>query len=147
MVSLAEAMWAHGTSMQIEAPDQISKVWRAGFFSEVEGKPNTSNWFHFAIPTTVIVDDHRLRVGSAMLLFETLSPDAIVRDVHIYDGDTKIAEHNGVNLTGNVGFARFDVPTHPAIKWGLGITIGVNFGQGSGSHVMRFRSAGCDFIP
>ncbi|MEW6491704.1 MAG: DUF6623 family protein [Cyanobacteriota bacterium] len=147
MVALAEAMWTHGHSMQIEIPGNIARTWKAGFYIEVEGKPNTDNWFHFAIPTTVIVNDNRLRVGSVMLLFETLSADAIVRDVHIYDGSEKIAVHNGVNLTGNAGFVRFDVPTHPPIKWGLGISIGVHFGGGSGSRVMRFKSAGCDFVP
>ncbi len=147
MVALAEAMWAHGHSMQIEFPDTIARVWKAGFYIEIEGKPNTNNWFHFAIPTTVIVDDRRLRVGSVMLLFETLSTDAIVRDVHIYDGPDAIAIHNGVNLSGNAGFRRFDVPNHPPVKWGVGISIGVHFGSGAGSRVMRFKSAGCDFIP
>jgi len=143
---LAQAMWVHGHSLQIESPTSLARVWRAGFYAEVEGNPNTDNWFHFAIPTKVIVNDNRLRVGSVMLLFETLSPDAIVRDVHIYDGDTKIAVHNGVNLSGNAGFVRFDVPDHPSIKWGLGITVGVHFGDSSSSRVMRFKSAGCDFI-
>ena len=147
MASLAEAMWAHGHSMQIEYPNNLAGVWKAGFYVQVEGKPNSDNWFHFAIPTTVIVNDKRLRVGSVMLLFETLSSDAIVRDVHIYDGDTKIAAHNGVNKTGNPGFVRFDVPSHPSVKWGIGISIGVHFGSGSGAKVMRFKSAGCDFIP
>lgn len=147
MVALAEAMWAHGYSMQIEYPDNIARAWKAGFYYEVEGKANTNNWFHFAVPTTVIVDDRRLRVGSVMVLFETLSPDAIVRDVHIYDGPDRIATYNGVNITGNAGFRRFDVPSHPAVKWGIGISLGVTFGGGTGSRVMRFKSAGCDFIP
>ncbi|TRU88218.1 MAG: hypothetical protein EWV54_10905 [Microcystis novacekii Mn_MB_F_20050700_S1D] len=60
MVALAEAMWAHGHSMQIEYPNNLVKIWKAGFYIEVEGKPNTDNWFHLAIPTTVIVDDKRL---------------------------------------------------------------------------------------
>lgn len=143
---LAQAMWIHGHSMEIEAPDALARVWRAGFYVEVEGKPDSDNWFHFAIPTKVIVNDNRLRVGSIMLLFETLSPNAIVSDVHIYDGDNKIAVHSGLDLSGNAGFVRFDVPNYPAILWGLGITIGVHFGGDSGSRVMRFKSAGCDFI-
>ena len=147
MVALAEAMWTHGHSMQIEYPERIARVWKAGFFLELEGKPSSNNWFHFAIPTTVIVDDRRLRVGSVMLLFDTQSSDAVVRDVHIFDGETRIAVHNGVNLSGNAGFRRFDVPNNPPVMWGVGISIGVNFGNGSGSRVMRFKSAGCDFLP
>ena len=145
-LKLAQAMWIHGHSMEIEYPDNIARVWRAGFYIEVEGKPNTNNWFHFAIPTKVIVKDNRLRVGSVMLLSETLSTQALIRDVHIYDGDVKIAQHNGVNLSGNAGFVRFNVPPHPFVRWGVGISIGVHFGGGSGSRVMRFKSAGCDFL-
>lgn len=147
MPALAEAMWTHGTSLQIEVPDNIVKIWKAGFYIEVEGKPNTTNWLHFAIPTTVIVDDRRLRVGSVMLLVETLSADAVIRDVHIYDGPNKIAEHNGANRFGDIGFVRFDVPTHPTVQWGIGISVGVSFRNSGGSRVMRFKSAGCDFIP
>jgi C1A family cysteine protease len=143
---LAQAMWIHGHSIQIESPEAIARLWKAGFYAEVEGKPGTNNWLHFAIPSKVIVKDRRLRVGSVMLLLETLSAGAIVRDVHIYDGDTKIAQHNGVNVTGNAGFVRFDVPTHPPVKWGIGISVGVTFKSGSASRVMRFKSAGCDFI-
>jgi len=147
-VALAHAMWTHGTSMQIEFPDRINSVWRAGFYTQVDGELGTENWFHFAIPTSVIVDDKRLRVGSVMVVFRTGSADAIVRDIHIYDGEQKIAEHNGVNLSGNIGFKRFDVPTHPSVKFGIGISIGVKFGTNkNASHIMKFVTAGCDFIP
>ena len=147
MVTIAEAMWTHGYSMQIEYPDRLARVWKAGFYIEVEGQPNSTNWFHFAIPTTVIVNDNRLRAESVMLLFDTLSTDALVRDVHIYDGDARIATHNGVNLSGNAGFVRFDIPNNPNVKWGIGISIGVSFGNGPASRTMRFKSAGCDFLP
>lgn len=147
MTNLAQAMWAHGHSMQVEFPEFLAKAWRAGFYMEIEGKPDTQNWFHFAIPTTVIVDDRRLRTGSVMLLLETLSADAIVRDVHVYDGSTKLVAHDGVNISGKAGFVRFDVPTHPLVKWGIGISVGVDFKDGAASRVMRFMSAGCDFIP
>lgn len=145
LTKLAQAMWIHGTSLQVEVNDHIARTSRAGFYTEIEGKPNTENWFHFAIPSKVIVNDQRLRIGSVMLLCETLSTDAVIRDVHIYDGPDKIAEHNGVNLNGNIGFHRFDAPTAPFVKWGVGISIGVRFGS-TGSRVMRFKSAGCDFV-
>jgi hypothetical protein len=146
-LKLTEAMWTHGHSLQIENPDCIENIWRAGFYVAVRGKPGTDNWFHFAIPTTVIVDERRLRVGSVLVLFDTDSPDAVVRDVHIYDGPNKIAEHDGVNLSGNAGCRRFDVPTHPNVYWGIGISLGVHFGTGAGGRYMRFHSAGCDFVP
>jgi hypothetical protein len=132
--------------MHIEYPNRIASEWRAGFYVQIEGRPGTGNWFHFAIPTPVIVNDNRLKVGSVMLRFRTGSVDAFVEHVHIYDGEEKIAQHNNVNLSGEHMFDRFDVPEHPPVKWGLGISIGVAFGVEPMSHQMQFISAGCDFI-
>ncbi|HEV2708149.1 MAG TPA: DUF6623 family protein [Pyrinomonadaceae bacterium] len=145
---LAHAMWTHGHSLQIEYPDRIESVWRAGFFIRIVPKLNTGNWFHFAIPTPVIVDDNRLTVGSVLLRFRTGSTVACVTAVHIYDGEVKIASHDGLALAPTSwGTPRFDVPGHPEIKWGLGISIGVTIGGGTGSRNMEFASAGCDFLP
>ncbi len=146
VLHLAHAMWIHGHSIQIEYPDRISKIWRAGFFAHIEGKAGTNNWFHFAIPTPVIVDSRRLRVGSVLLVFRTKSADAAVNSIHVYDGDRKIVEYNGLNLTGELGMRRFDVPAHPSVVTGVGISIGVGFGVEMMSHCMEFIAAGCDFV-
>ncbi|HEX8473518.1 MAG TPA: DUF6623 family protein [Pyrinomonadaceae bacterium] len=141
-------MWSHGHSMQIEFPDRVESVWRAGFFIRVVPRPNTDNWFHFAIPTPVIVDDNRLSVGSVLLRYRVGSAVARVTAVHVYDGEVIIASHNGLNLSPTTwGNPRFEVSGHPEIKWGLGISIGVNAGGGAGSRNMEFASAGCDFLP
>lgn len=142
---LAHAMWIHGHSMQIEYPSNIASTWRAGFYIRVEGKRNTTNWFHFAIPTPVIVNDKRLRADSVMLFFRTMSSNAIINEVHVFDGDTVISPHKNLNLTGNIGPKRFMIKNRPAVKWGIGISIGVSFGNSSGSRRMEFISAGCDF--
>lgn len=144
-VGIPYASWIHGHSMQIEYPDQIASVWRAGFYIGLEGKPGTANWFHFAIPTPVIINDVRLRVDSVMLSFNTRSADAFVRDVGVYDGDALIAMHENVNLSGDNRFVRFDVPDKPEVWLGLGISIGVGFGVEMMDHRMEFISAGCDF--
>ncbi|TRT52779.1 MAG: hypothetical protein EWV85_15140 [Microcystis aeruginosa Ma_QC_C_20070703_M131] len=149
-LKLARAMWVHGHSMQIEYPDRLDLEKRMGFYIQVRGKPFTSNWFHFAIPTPVIVDGTRLLVGSVMIRFRT-GPGASVYAVHVYDGETKIAAHDGLNLSPQSGFSwpRFDVPTHPPIRWGLGISIGVRFGDGANlpanKLLVEISSVGCDF--
>jgi hypothetical protein len=148
---LAYAMWAHGHSMQIEYPDRIDLERRIGSFIQVRGKPFTSNWFHFAIPTPVIVDRTRLLVGSVMIRFRT-GPGASVFAVHIYDGENRIAAHDGLNLSpqGNFVWPRFNVPAYPPIKWGLGISIGVKFGDSANlppnKLLFEISSAGCDFV-
>jgi len=145
-VKIAHAMWIHGHSMQIEYPDRLASQWRAGFSFTVEGKPNSTNWFHFAIPTPVIVNDVRLRADSVMLRFKTSSVDAWVRDVHVYDGENLIAVHDKVNLSKDHLFERFMIPDRPEVLWGIGISIGVSCGVEMMDHHMEFIAAGCDFM-
>jgi hypothetical protein len=142
---ISYASWIHGHSMQIEYPDRLAEQHPMGFHMHVEGKPGTVNWFHFAIPTPVIINDVRLRADAVIVNFETGSADAIVRDVHIYDGDVGVVEHNGVNLTGQNWFYRFEIPTRPEMWQGIGVSIGVAFGIEAMAHWMDFASAGCDF--
>ena len=145
-VKIAHAMWIHGHSMQIEYPERLASQWRAGFSITVEGKPSSTNWFHFAIPTPVIVNDVRLRADSVILRFKTASVDAWVRDVHVYDGETRIAVHDKVNLSRDHLFERFYIPDRPEVQWGIGISIGVACGVESMDHHMEFFAAGCDFM-
>ncbi len=144
-INISYASWIHGHSMQIEYPDRIASQWRPGFGIILEGKPGTENWFHFAIPTPVIIDDVRLRADSVMLRFTTASVDAFVRHVHIYDGETVLAAHNDIYLSGANPFVRLVVPGRPLMAWGLGISLGVGFGVEAMDHHMQFIAAGCDF--
>jgi hypothetical protein len=142
---IAYASWIHGHSMRVEFPEQLVEQRPMGFYMRVEGKPGTVNWFHFAIPTPVIINDVRLRADAVFLCFQTGSADAIVRDVHVYDGIGKIAEHTDVNLTRENWYHRFEIPTRPEVWQGIGISIGVTFGVEAMNHWMEFVSAGCDF--
>lgn len=150
-LKLAQAMWVHGHSMQIEYPERLSEQKRMGFYIRTRGNQFTTNWFHFAIPTPVIVDGKRLLVGSVMIRFRT-GPGASVHAIHIFDGEIKIAAHDGLNLSpqGHFVWPRFDVPTHPPIKWGLGISIGIKFGDAANlppnKLLVEVSAAGCDFM-
>jgi hypothetical protein len=145
---IANASWIHGTSIQIEYPNRIEFMQRLGFFTRLIGKSNTENWFHFAIPTPVIENNGRRRVGPVILRFRTGSTNVIVRDVHIYDGEARIAAHQNVNLSGDNFFVKFGVPHCPPVLWGLGVSIGVTFGGGTADQrATDFIAAGCDFRP
>lgn len=148
-MALEKAMWAHGHSMIIEYPQRIKKEWRAGFYIRIVGLQNQTNWFHFAIPTPVIVNNNRLRVDSVLLRFRSKSTRADVTNVHVYDGEKKIASHDGLNLSpSSWGMQRFDIPGNHDVRWGIGISIGVRFsGSTDGQNTMEFASAGCDFNP
>lgn len=146
--NIAEASWVHGTSLQIEFPENVEFVRRFGFFTRIIGRPNTTNWLHFAIPTPVIVNNARKTFGPCMLRFSTAGVGALVRDVHLYDGEVRVVAHNGVNLSGSQPFTRFGVAHAPKVLWGVGISIGVTFGGGAAAtRTMDFISAGCDFQP
>jgi hypothetical protein len=145
-VNIAYASWIHGHSMQIEYPDRLDRQLRIGWCAYVQGKPGTENWFHFAVPTPVIINDVRLQVDSVMLCFKTGSIDAFVRDVHIWDGWARIAEFNAINLSGEQGFVRLVVPGAPQVWQALGISVGVGFGVEVMDHGMEFFAVGCDLV-
>ena len=145
-INVSYASWIHGRTMQIEYPDRIAREDRIGWCAFVEGKPGTINWFHFAIPTPVIINDVRLQIDSVLLIFKTGSVDAVVRDVHVYDGPWRIAVFDLINLTGDQPLVRLVLPGAPPVSQGLGISVGVGFGVEAMDHTMEFYSAGCDFV-
>jgi hypothetical protein len=144
-IRISYASWIHGHNMQIEYPDRIPYQRRTGMSFDLEGKPGTDNWFHFAIPTPVIVNDMRLRADVVMLRFRTGSVDAFVQHVHVYDGEMRIAVHDNIYLSKENMFVRLVVPDRPLVQWGLGISLGVGFGVEMMDHHMEFIAAGCDF--
>jgi hypothetical protein len=143
--NISYASWMHGHSMQIENPERLTQVMRIGWCALVIGMPGTDNWFHFPVPTPVIINDVRLQADAVILSFETGSADAIVRDVHVYDGWNRIAEFNDLNLSGAQDFVRLVVPGTPSVELGMGISVGVHFGVEALDHGMKFYSVGCDF--
>ncbi|MCO6490914.1 MAG: hypothetical protein J5I98_21030 [Phaeodactylibacter sp.] len=146
-MAITQAMWIHGHSMQIEYQDRLKSVWRPGFYVRVVGKRDTTNWFHFSIPTTVIVRDKRQMIDSVMLRFRARHTRASVTNVHIYDGERRIATYDGLDLSPrNFDLSRFNVPGKPDVLWGIGISVGVRFaGTNDEQNTLEFSSAGCDF--
>ena len=144
-VTLAHAMWIHGTSVHEEFTNRLKYMRRLGYYSLFEGKPGTTNWFHFAIPTPVIVNGKRLRLDSVLLTFSA-NADVWVTNVHIFDGHQKIEEFNNLAMTGTHWWERFDV-LNKYVRRGVGVSIGVKFGTDeSKSHYILFVSGGGDFI-
>lgn len=144
---IEHASWAHGTDLQIEVDANVESVRRFGFFTRVVGKPGTTNWYHLPIPTPVITKGNRLAIARAMLRFVTGGTSAVVRDVHIYDGEARIAAHQFVNLSGSQPFAVFGVAHKPDVFWGTGISIGVTTGRGTAAERrIDLISGGIDFL-
>src|SRR5262249_19095091 len=60
--TLPQASWIHGTSVQVEYTDRVNAILRRGFHTYINGRGGSTNWFHYAIPTPVIVSGRRLRI-------------------------------------------------------------------------------------
>jgi hypothetical protein len=148
-MALNHAVWIHGTSIQVEVVrDQPIDVLRQGSGTFLQYRQaGVNNWFHFAIPTPVIVSDKRLKVDSAMLVFNA-GDAAILNDVHVFDGGARISQHNNINLTGDHPFERFNVVDdrgeHPSVSYGIGISVNIIFGIDNLG--IWIRSAGVDFV-
>lgn len=163
-MAIAHAMWVHGSSVQLEdlprteGGGSIPSSWghedeygvdilRRGFCARCNprGTPPSSMltwWFHFAIPTPVIVDDRRLKAGAVGVRF--LTNDAAVRAIHVYDGEIKIASKDLGLYPTDWHVEWVDVPGHPEVHWGLGISVNVIFTPHRGA--IEFSAAGCDFL-
>jgi hypothetical protein len=146
----AFASWIHGTTGQVENPERLAAIWRAGFYLEVKGNPATSTWLHYAIPTPVIVDDHRLHIHSVMVRYAIPDLGGHVSAVHIFDGERRIAALTHTSGRGDWTWPRFEVPSHPEVSWGIGVSINVQWGHpdaGAPEHArIQIASVGCDFI-
>lgn len=143
---ITQALWTHGHTVKVEYQDRLSSIWRAGFFARLVGRRGTTNWIHFAIPTDLIVRDKRQMLDSAMLRFRSPGSGARVTNVHVYDGERRIAAFDGLNLKhSDFGFDRFTIPGRPDVFLGLGISVGLAFdGAGDAENTIEFSSVGCD---
>ena len=143
-MAIAHAMWTHGHSMQIEYPERLNWVRRTGYSTRVQSSgAGQSNWFHFAIPTPVLVDGKYLRAMNVKIRFKSAG-GGYVKAVHVYDGETKIASKDNLNLNPKQWHVeKVDVPNDPQVSWGLGISVMVDFGPDV--REQEFSSAGCDF--
>jgi hypothetical protein len=143
--TLNHAMWVHGHSVEVEFPEKLQSIARQGPFTRIVVRPGQSpNWFHFAIPTPVIVSGRRLRLHSVILRYVTRlgSP---VRNVLIFDGDTLLAAYDNLFRHGAQRFDRYLIPGSPGVKYGIGIS--VNYDNGAAADpFLEFISVGADFV-
>lgn len=146
---LAHAMWTHGNGGLVEYPDRMTSIRQIGPALRLTGKPFTRNWIHFQIPTPVIVNQRRLRADSVLLRFRS-GPGASVSAIHVWDGERRLVARGGLNLSKRrIGGVRILVPYRPPVRWGLGLSVGVSFGDDAGLPAnglgMDIFAAGGDF--
>lgn len=175
------AAWVHGNVAvaeqagggNISSPGPLTSVdgvawtdvvgYPQGMHKRFRGKAHTSNWFHFPIPTPVIVPTPERPQGSrasleqVFVLFRLAEREGRLTDVHVWDGPRPIeqARWGGLDRAGDFGAGinwdpmRGNVFTvtagqRPAIGFGLCVSVGISFGDRDGDIV--FTAVGADFI-
>jgi hypothetical protein len=134
-------VYMHGTSVQVEYTDRIASIYRRGFYTTIEGKPNTFNWFHFAIPTLAITGREKVKGG--FVYFSTGSSNVAVKNLHLFVFTQRVAARDNLNLHGDNPQAYVPVnPPYPLYYGPVGITIGVNFGPESPRYINFIGAAG-----
>jgi hypothetical protein len=109
-------------------------------------------WFHFAIPTPVIVADARSRLLRVFVLWET-APGVEIWAAHIYDGIDRIAALPAIRATLQPtgrrgatdlveGVSMFTLPVPHVMRWSVGISVAAAFLEDGN---ITFFSAGADF--
>jgi len=93
-----QASWIHGTALTVENPENLNRVGHFGWGADMEVKHGRSSWFHIALPTPVIVAGARSKLIRVFLMFK--SEVGSIRNVHVYDGPSKVQEFNNLLSTG-----------------------------------------------
>jgi len=142
-MALKVCMWVHGNIVQVEK--KADKILRIGWGTKVNQQFSV-NWFHIPIATPVILDDIRPLLIKAFVLYKA-GGGTKVTNIHVYDGKTKVKAIDGLSLSGDHSGAidasnSWVIDPPITIKYGLGISIGVSFGD---EGEILFTAAGADF--
>ena len=154
-----QAMWVHGNSVRPQKTDPTNLKdfggvkWSAllgipmGNGCTFRGLDNTSNWFHFSIPTPVIVDGSRAKLDKFFVLFKA-DNGVTLSAVNVWDGAKRIftKDHLAIggshenDLQDNITKWSLDAPKN--VLFGIEIAVLVSFADEGN---ITFVSAGADF--
>jgi hypothetical protein len=144
-----QAMWVHGSSVKMEREGYFVSKQRAG--NGAIFRTHGKEWFHFSIPTPVILNGQRSRLKKVFVFYKT-EGTAKITAIHVYDAGKKIDTISNLGLSGDHSKSddkhnSWVVATSPEMKFGLGISVHVDFGPPTnlGVPTIRFTTAGADF--
>lgn len=143
--------WTHGVNVKIEYPDRIvgmtvderAEPRRSGWGTLVHQKENTTNWFHFAIPTPVIIDNQEAELRFIRLRAE-INENARIDTIH-FRHDNRIIYSQEVNITNRSVDETFQSP-RTVIRRGLALCIHISFLPGDTRGMVIFKGAGGAFL-
>jgi hypothetical protein len=131
------ASWVPGYATVAQAMGGPPLNWEGQNYTDVNGhregfgatfylQGNQADWFHIPLPTPVIIEDQRASLSRVMVLLN-LPEGAALNSVHVWDGQTRILQLDGLVITGNHSGGldsdnSFDV-NRENILWGVGISL------------------------
>lgn len=145
---MLQAFWVHGSNVQMEREGYFISKRRTGYGAHL--KTHGKEWFHFAIPTPVIVDGKRSSLKKVFVFFKTEGTAKIIA-IHIYDGVKKIKAFDNISRSGDHSKGvdqqnSWIIAPARKMKFGLGISVHVDFGKPKkvGVPGIWFVTAGAD---
>jgi len=142
--------WTHGVNVQIEYPDRIAggteeevaEPRRSGWGTLVYQKENTTNWFHFAIPTPVIMNNQEANLRFIRLRAE-INETARIDMIH-FRHDNRIILSREVNITNRSVDETIQSPK-TIIRRSLALCVHISFLSGDTRGMVIFKGAGGAF--
>ncbi len=121
----SQASWIHGNALTVEQPENLSRVGHFGWGADMAIVAGKSSWFHVPLPTPVILNGSRASLLRVFLMFET--EQGSIRNVHVYDGSSKVQEFNGLLLKGehriNLDAENtFNLAQPHSVAYGIGVS-------------------------
>ena len=144
-----QASWVHGSSVQMEREGYFISKRRPGYGAHFN--THGTEWFHFAIPTPVILDGQRASLRKIFVFYKTEGTAKVTR-IHVYDAGDKFKKFENLSLSGDHSekvdqHNSWVITPSRKMKFGLGISVEVDFGAPTTGGVpgIWFRTAGADF--
>ncbi|MGD2149784.1 MAG: hypothetical protein PVJ20_12605 [Desulfobacterales bacterium] len=142
--------WAHGVNVQIEYPDRIVGITgnehaeprRSGWGTLIYQKENTTNWFHFAIPTPVIINNQEATLRFIRFRAE-INETARIDRIH-FRHDNRIILSREFNIT-NCSVDETIQSPKTIIRRSLALCVHISFLPGDARGMVIFKGAGGGF--
>ena len=145
-----QSFWIHGTSVQQEREGYFISKKREG--NGAVFRTHGEEWFHFAIPTPVIVANKRSSLMKVAVFYRTTAT-ATISQIEIYDTDRVVFSNDDLRGYNGDHSQQIDdknswqMPERIELKTSVGVSLKVNFGPSTKNEVpsVTFLAAGADF--
>jgi hypothetical protein len=134
-------MFSHGNATHIETPANCTYQY-FGWGLDLTQKSGLMNWIHMTVPTP---NGDLAQAQYIRLKFYTGSADAVVSQIDVYNGNTKVKTIGPLSLSNGWKDLSFDLGSKLNFSRGMGISIKIGAGVESMNHRFIFSAAGGNF--